>query len=94
MQLVLVIEGIPTQFALFAHPTLLIMVSPLSIVTAWRLTVKNVGSRRGDVSLTREATLRGHMGKITCVANSKAWSFVVTGCDVSVNSERATRTPG
>ena len=81
-QLVHVIEGVPTTHAVFANPTLLVTVSPLSIVTAWRLNVKHLGSKKGEVSLQREATLRGHTSEVTCVAASTAWSFVVTGCQV------------
>lgn len=95
IQLVHVIEGVPTEHAVFANPTLLVTVSPLSIVTAWRLNVKHLGSKKGEVSLQREATLRGHTSEVTCVAASTAWSFVVTGCKVSYflicNSDKAKR---
>jgi hypothetical protein len=77
------VEGIDVQHAVFAHPTLLITVSSLSTINAWRLTVKGQGGRKGDVSLHREATLRGTTGKITCLTASKGWSMVVAGCGVS-----------
>lgn len=81
--MVYLIEGIDVQHAVFAHPTLLITVSSLSTISAWRLTIKGQGGRKGDVSLHREATLRGTTGKITCLTASKGWSMVVAGCDVS-----------
>lgn len=76
-------EGIPVQHAIFAAPTLLITVSPLGIITAWRLVIKGYGFKRGEITLQREATLRGPTAKVTCLASSKAWSFVVSGCEVS-----------
>lgn len=74
-----IIEGVPVQHAAFASPTLLITVSPLGVITAWRLIVKGSGSRRGDVQLGREATLRGHDKPVTCMAVSAAWNILVTG---------------
>lgn len=67
------------QHAAFASPTLLITVSPLGVITAWRLTVKGSGSRRGEVQFSREATLRGHDKPVTCMAVSAAWNILVTG---------------
>lgn len=80
-----VVEGIDVQHAVFANQTLLVTASSLSTITAWRLTVKANGARKGDISLNREATLRGTTGKITCLAASKAWSMVVAGCQVSLD---------
>ena len=74
-----IVEGVPVQHAAFASPTLLITVSPLGVITAWRLIVKGSGSRRGDVQLSREATLRGHDQPVTCMAVSTAWNILVTG---------------
>lgn len=74
-----IIEGVPVQHAAFASPTLLITVSPLGVITAWRLIIKGSGSRRGDVQLSREATLRGHDKPVTCMAVSAAWNILVTG---------------
>lgn len=74
-----IIEGVPVQHAAFASPTLLITVSPLGVITAWRLIIKGSGSRRGDVQLSREATLRGHDQPVTCMAVSTAWNILVTG---------------
>lgn len=67
------------QHAAFASPTLLVTVSSLGVVTAWRLTIKGTGSRRGDVQLIREATLRGHDKPATCITVSPAWNLLVTG---------------
>jgi WD40 repeat protein len=68
-------------------------VSPLSIITAWRLNIKHLGSKKGEVSLQREATLRGHTSEVTCIAASTAWSFVVTGCKVSIVAFRLCTVP-
>jgi hypothetical protein len=86
-----IVEGIDVRHALFAHPTLLITVSSLSIITAWRLTIKGTGGRKGDVSMHREATLRGMTGEVTCVTASKGWSMVVTGCTVCSVKRQNTR---
>lgn len=79
-QLVYIVEGIDVTHAAFASATLLVTISSLGVLTAWRLSVKNGGQRRGDASLAREATLRGANRPITCLAVSTAWSFIVTGC--------------
>lgn len=78
-----IVEGIEVTHARFVSPTLLITVSPLGVLTAWRLAIKGSGHRKGDISLQREATLRGHEGSVTCVAKSTAWSLLVTGANVS-----------
>ncbi|KAL1405839.1 Beige protein-like 1 [Vanrija albida] len=80
-KLVHIVEGIEVTHATFASPTLLVTVSPLGVLTAWRLTVKGSGHRRGDTSLQREATLRGHEGSATCIAESTPWSVLVTGAN-------------
>jgi hypothetical protein len=77
-----VTEGIVARHAMFAAPHLLVTASADSVLTAWRLQIKNGGLRRGDVQLTREATLRGHTSKITCLAASSAWSLLVSGTEV------------
>jgi hypothetical protein len=77
---VYIVEGIDVRHAAFAAPTLLVTVSSLGVLTAWRLSVKGGGLRRGDASLTREATLRGANRAVTSLAVSTAWSFIVTGC--------------
>lgn len=82
--MVYVVEGIDVKFAVFANPTLLITVSTLSTITAWRLTIKGFGAKKGDVAMHREATLRGTTGKVTYVTASKGWSMVVAACDVSI----------
>ncbi|KLT43791.1 beach-domain-containing protein [Cutaneotrichosporon oleaginosum] len=79
-RLVYIVEGIDVTHAAFAAPSLLVTVSSLGVLTAWRMAVKNGGLRRGDASLTREATLRGANRAVTSLAVSTAWSFVVTGC--------------
>ncbi|WOO83333.1 Beige 1 [Vanrija pseudolonga] len=76
-----IVEGIEVTHARFVSPTLLITVSPLGVLTAWRLAIKGSGHRRGDISLQREATLRGNEGSVTCVAKSTAWSLLVTGAN-------------
>ena len=76
-------EGIDVRHAIFAAPHLLVTVSIDGVLTAWRMQIKNTGIRRGDVQLTREATLRGHTSKVTCLAASSAWSLLVSGTEVS-----------
>ena len=84
MQLVLIVEGVPIENAVFAAPQILVTVSKDSVLSAWRLHIKGNGNKRGDVSLQREGTLRGHTSKVTCLAASSAWSFLVTGSQVGV----------
>ncbi|GMK59712.1 hypothetical protein CspeluHIS016_0803180 [Cutaneotrichosporon spelunceum] len=79
-RLVFIVEGIDVTHAAFAGPTLLVTVSSLGVLTAWRLAVKHGGLRRGDASLTREATLRGANRTVTSLAVSAAWCSIVTGC--------------
>nr|XP_018262052.1 uncharacterized protein I303_05067 [Kwoniella dejecticola CBS 10117]OBR84210.1 hypothetical protein I303_05067 [Kwoniella dejecticola CBS 10117] len=79
--LIHLVEGIYVDDAIFASPSLLITVSGQGVLTAWRLTIKSGGYRRGDASLQREATLRGHVGKITCLAANTSWSLLVSGSD-------------
>jgi WD40 repeat protein len=55
---------------------MLVTVSSLGIITAWRFSTK--GMRRGDTSLVREATLCGARN-VVCIAVSRAWSLLVTG---------------
>jgi hypothetical protein len=83
VQLVHLTEGISVVHAILASSNLLITVSADSVLTAWKLDIKNGGFRRGDVQLAREATLRGHHSKVTCLAASSAWSMLVSGTDVS-----------
>ncbi|KAL7420576.1 Beige protein-like 1 [Cryptotrichosporon argae] len=80
-RLVCIVEGIQATHAVFAAPTLLVTVAPSGIVTAWRIGIKGSGSKRGDVTLQREATLRGHTRPVTCLAVSEAWSLLVTGSE-------------
>lgn len=82
-QLVHLTEGVDVRHAIFAAPHLLITVSSDSVLTAWRMQLKNSGFRRGDVQLTREATLRGHTSRVTCLAASASWSLLVSGTEVS-----------
>lgn len=70
------------QEAIFASPSLLVTVSDIGVLTVWRFSCKTPASKKGDATLQREATLRGPTAKVTCLAASKAWSFVVTGCEV------------
>ncbi|WVR06613.1 hypothetical protein IAU60_003645 [Kwoniella sp. DSM 27419] len=81
VKLIHLVEGIYVADAIFASPTLLITVSGHGVLTAWRMTIKGSGYRRGDVSLQREATLRGHVGKITCLAANTSWSLLVSGSE-------------
>jgi hypothetical protein len=83
-RLVHLVEGISVLHAIFAASSLLVTVDTLGVITVWRMLVKNSGYRKGDVSLQREATLRGHTGKVTCMAASMGWSFLVTGSAVSL----------
>lgn len=87
-QLVYITEGIDVAHASFVSPTLLVTISSLGVITAWRLTVKGNGYKRGETTLVREATLRGHTGPVTCMAVSSAWCFLVTGSEVSVHCTR------
>jgi hypothetical protein len=80
-QLVSIVEGIEVAHAAFASATLLITVSQLGIITAWRLSIKGSGFRRGEAVLAREATLCGARN-VTCIAVSTPWSLLVTGSDV------------
>jgi hypothetical protein len=82
-QLVHLTEGISAVQAMLAASNLLITVSADSVLTAWKLDIKNGGFRRGDVQLIRDATLRGHNSKVTCLAASSAWSMLVSGTEVS-----------
>lgn len=61
---------------------MLVTVSTQGVLTAWRMTIRGPGSRRGDVSLQREGTLRGHTRTVTCLASSPAWSLLVSGSEV------------
>lgn len=79
MQLIHLIEGISTDHAIFAAPTLLVTVSSDNVLTAWRMQVKGNGWKRGEVQLDREATLRGHTSQVTCLAASASWSLLVSG---------------
>ena len=81
--MVSLLEGISVAHAIFATTTLLVTVSTLGVITAWKLAIKGVGIKRGDVSLTREATLRGHETKVTTLTASSAWSLLVSGTEVS-----------
>ncbi|ORX37123.1 hypothetical protein BD324DRAFT_427163 [Kockovaella imperatae] len=77
-RLVHVLEGVSVVHAVFASPSLLVTVSWDSVITVWRMSVKSYGSKKGDVSLQREAILRGHTSKVTTLAASQAWSFLVS----------------
>ncbi|WRT68074.1 uncharacterized protein IL334_005049 [Kwoniella shivajii] len=81
VKLIHLVEGIFAVDAIFALPTLLVTVSGQGVLTAWRLTIKSGGYRRGEATLQREATLRGHVGKITCLAANTSWSLLVSGSD-------------
>lgn len=83
LQMIHLTEGVSAVHAMLAASNLLITVSADSVLTAWKLDIKNTGFRRGDVQLTREATLRGHSSKVTCLAASSAWSMLVSGTEVS-----------
>ncbi|KAK4689020.1 hypothetical protein P7C73_g1097, partial [Tremellales sp. Uapishka_1] len=80
-RLVFLVEGISATEAIFASPTLLVTACSLGVLTAWRMAVKGQGQRKGDVSLTREATLCGHSKRITCLAASTSWNFLVSGSE-------------
>ncbi|WWC96475.1 hypothetical protein V866_003343 [Kwoniella sp. B9012] len=81
IKLIHLVEGIYVVEAIFASPSLLITVSGHGVLTAWRLNIKSGGYRRGDATLQREATLRGHVGKITCLAANTSWSLLVSGSE-------------
>lgn len=81
-QLVHLVEGLSIEHAIFATPTLLITVSSQGVITAWKMTIKSGGYKRGDVSLRREGTLRGHDAKVTSVTANTSWSLLVTGSEV------------
>nr|XP_019013052.1 uncharacterized protein I206_02549 [Kwoniella pini CBS 10737]OCF51833.1 hypothetical protein I206_02549 [Kwoniella pini CBS 10737] len=81
VKLIHLVEGIFVDDAIFASPSLLITVSGQGVLTAWRITIKSGGYRRGDATLQREATLRGHTGKITCLAANTSWSLLVSGSE-------------
>nr|XP_019045287.1 hypothetical protein I302_05676 [Kwoniella bestiolae CBS 10118]OCF24217.1 hypothetical protein I302_05676 [Kwoniella bestiolae CBS 10118] len=81
IKLIHLVEGIYVVDAIFASPSLLITVSGHGVLTAWRLNIKSGGYRRGDATLQREATLRGHVGKITCLAANTSWSVLVSGSE-------------
>ncbi|EIW67560.1 hypothetical protein TREMEDRAFT_69630 [Tremella mesenterica DSM 1558] len=78
-RLVHLIEGISVKHAVFATPTLLITASSTSVFTAWRVSIKGLAYKKGDASLHREATLRGHTREVTCLAASTGWSLLVSG---------------
>ncbi|OCF40285.1 hypothetical protein I317_05918 [Kwoniella heveanensis CBS 569] len=98
VKLIHLVEGIYAADAIFASPTLLITVSEHGVLTAWRLNIKGGGHKRGDATLQREATLRGHVGKITCLAANTSWSLLVSASEDGIamvwdtNRLRYTRT--
>lgn len=69
--------------AVFASSSLFLTVSSLGIIIAWRINVNGAGYRRGDVTMQREATLRGHCRPVTCLAANASWSILVSGAEVS-----------
>lgn len=69
--------------AVFASSSLFLTVSSLGVITAWRINVSGAGYRRGDVTMQREATLRGHSRPVTCLAANTSWSILVSGAEVS-----------
>lgn len=69
--------------AVFASSSLFLTVSSLGVITAWRINVNGAGYRRGDVTMQREATLRGHSRPVTCLAANTSWSILVSGAEVS-----------
>ncbi|WVQ96281.1 hypothetical protein IAU59_003385 [Kwoniella sp. CBS 9459] len=81
VKLIHLVEGIYAADAIFASPSLLITVSGHGVLTAWRFNIKGGGYKRGDASLQREATLRGHVGKITCLAANTSWSLLVSASE-------------
>ncbi|WWC88365.1 uncharacterized protein L201_003276 [Kwoniella dendrophila CBS 6074] len=81
IKLIQLVEGIYVKDAIFASPSLVISASSQGVLTAWRLYIKSGGHRRGDATLQREATLRGHVGKITCLAANTSWSLLVSGSE-------------
>ncbi|WVF68754.1 hypothetical protein IAT40_003526 [Kwoniella sp. CBS 6097] len=81
VKLIHLVEGIYAADAIFASPSLLITVSGHGVLTAWRLNIKGGGHKRGDASLHREATLRGHVSKITCLAANTSWSLLVSASE-------------
>ncbi|ORY31849.1 hypothetical protein BCR39DRAFT_525741 [Naematelia encephala] len=82
--LVHLVEGISVSRAVFAAPAVLMTLSDHGVLTAWSLTIRGSGSRRGEVTLHREATLRGHAQPVTCLAASVAWSLLVSGSEVGI----------
>ncbi|ODN93441.1 hypothetical protein L198_05306 [Cryptococcus wingfieldii CBS 7118] len=80
-KLAALVEGIYPEHAIFASPTLLFTVSHQGVISAWRLTISGVGYRKGDVKVQREATLRGHPARVTCLTSNKSWSFLVSGSE-------------
>lgn len=79
-------EGVRIAQAILASSTLLVTVDDFGILTAWRIAIKGYGSKSGDVAIQREATLRGHTRAVTCLGASEAWSFLVSGAEVSRKS--------
>ncbi|WWD18748.1 hypothetical protein CI109_103202 [Kwoniella shandongensis] len=80
-KLVSLVEGIYPAHAIFASPSLLVTVSAQGVLTAWRVNIKGGGYRRGDVTMQREATLRGHPSSVTCLAANTSWSLLVSGSE-------------
>nr|ODN91829.1 hypothetical protein L203_01081 [Cryptococcus depauperatus CBS 7841] len=78
--LVLIIEGIYPEHAIFAAPSLFVTVSQ-GVIMAWRLTIRGTGHRRGDVTMQREASLRGHTHRVTCLCANTSWSLLVSGSE-------------
>ncbi|WVQ73417.1 hypothetical protein IAR50_002989 [Cryptococcus sp. DSM 104548] len=78
-KLAALVEGVYPEHAIFASPTLLITVSYQGVISAWRFTMSGAGYRKGDVRVQREATLRGHPERVTCLASNTSWSFLVSG---------------
>ncbi|AFR98636.2 hypothetical protein C343_06613 [Cryptococcus neoformans C23] len=80
-KLVYLCEGIYPVNAVFASSSLFLTVSSLGVITAWRINVNGAGYRRGDVTMQREATLRGHSRPVTCLAANTSWSILVSGAE-------------
>ena len=85
-RLILLVEGMSVVHAILAAPRVVVTVSVQGVLAVWRIGIKGSGTRKGDVSLTREATLRGHDTPVTTLTASSAWSIVVSGTEVSADT--------
>jgi hypothetical protein len=81
-QLIYIAEGTAVSKALFAGGNLLITADTAGVLMAWRYTINSSGFTRGDIKMTLESRLRGHVDQVNCLASSLAWSIFVSGSQV------------